>query len=114
MKLQNFSNKSKRLQKKLYLGEFAVLGFEFSCRVNCQGDATFDGFIDDVITYAEGHQLMVAGGGDPDDFKMFVLSENRYGSTSLADQDALKRWLAQNPLVSDVIVGPLIDAYYGV
>ncbi|MFL7048825.1 50S ribosome-binding protein YggL, partial [Vibrio cyclitrophicus] len=31
MKLDKIENKNRRLRKKLYLGEFAILGFEVSC-----------------------------------------------------------------------------------
>ncbi len=36
MKLDKIDNKNRRIRKKLFLGEFAILGFEISCETEHQ------------------------------------------------------------------------------
>ena len=35
MKLDKVVNKNRRLRKKLFLGEFSILGVEISCETDC-------------------------------------------------------------------------------
>lgn len=110
MKLDKIDNKKRRLRKKLYLGEFAVLGFEFSCQLADQTDATYDAFIDELVEFVEGRNLMVFGGGSEDNFDAFVSSQQRYGSATEEDREATQAWLDANAKVKSAKVGELVDA----
>ena len=45
--------RSRRLRKKLYLGEFAIMGFDFSCKVDINSDAEFEAFLEAFADVAE-------------------------------------------------------------
>lgn len=53
MKLDKIENKNRRLRKKLYLGEFAILGFEVSCKTSITDFDQYDVFIDDFIDFID-------------------------------------------------------------
>lgn len=110
--MQNAKNRSKRLRKKLFVGEFAVMGFEFSCKINLDNESDFDVLFDGLVDLIESRNLLVGGGGDNNDFEGYILSKERYGSATEEDRAAILAWLnAQNP-ISDSWVGELSDAYY--
>ena len=44
------STKSRRLRKKLYLDEFAILGFEFTCNLNAT-EEEFDLLLDELLDF---------------------------------------------------------------
>ena len=45
--------RSNRLRKKLYLDEYAILGFEFSCKIDLTEEADYGQFFDNLdIVYA--------------------------------------------------------------
>jgi len=106
----SYTRKNKRLRKKLYLGEFAVYGFEFYCKLNSNVEEDLDKFFDDIMNLVESRELMAGGGGNADDFSMFVCSVHRYGSTTEEDRDVIEKWLSDNNLVLDINVGGLVDA----
>ncbi|MDF2178847.1 YggL family protein [Aliiglaciecola sp. CAU 1673] len=110
MKLDKIDNKNRRLRKKLYLGEFAVMGFEFNCQLADKEEATYEGFIDELVEFVEGRNLMVFGGGSEDTFDAFVSSQERYGSASEDDRKAMEAWLSANAKVKEAKVGDLVDA----
>jgi len=56
------STKSRRLRKKLYLDEFAILGFEFTCNLNAT-EAEFDLLLDELLEFIDKRKLCIAGGG---------------------------------------------------
>ena len=88
MKINNIQNKKKRLRKKLFLGEFAVYGFEFDCTVNASSEDEMDKLLDQIIDLAVSRELHVAGGGCSNHFGMFVCSEYDYGSATEEDREA--------------------------
>lgn len=101
--------RSKRLEKKLRIGEFQEYGFAVGFRLGesltpkgC--DEFWDAFIGEVIE-ARG----LAFGGSEEGFV------TRYGRGSATEEDraAVSQWLAQRPGVERVVVGPLQDAWYG-
>lgn len=108
------SNKSRRLRKKLYLDEFAIFGFEFSCKLNLKNEEDFDSFLDQFIDFIESRNLCMGGGGNTESFDAFICSDHRYGSASSEDRDAISGWLESNGSTSNIIVGQLIDANYDV
>ena len=63
MKLDKIDNKNRRLRKKLFLGEFAILGFEISCETDINDFDRYDAFVDEFIDYIDGLNLCFGGGG---------------------------------------------------
>lgn len=100
--------RSKRLRKKLYIDEFAVLGFELSCKLKVKNEMESDLFLDQLIDFVVERNLCLAG-GEP----FFIFSNNRYGSATEADRCAIKTWLASLVNLIEVNVGDLVDANYG-
>lgn len=114
LKTLEIHNKKKRLRKKLYLGEFAVYGFQFECKVNSNTEEELDKFLDDVIDLVESRELVVVGGGNSDNFDMFVCSSYRYGSVTEEDRNAFTKWLSNHSLVSEMTISELVDVNYGI
>jgi len=88
------STKNRRLRKKLCLDEFAVSGS--------------DSLLDQFIEFVEDREICVVGGGNIKSFSAFICSDQRYGSASSEDIDQTK------PSISNIVVGPLVDANYGI
>ncbi|MFT5788371.1 MAG: hypothetical protein ACI8SJ_000474 [Shewanella sp.] len=104
----NKSKRSKRLSKKLYVDEYAVFGFEVSCKLQLETEAVFDVFFDELIALVESRGLILGGGGYHT-FSVMISSDGRYDSPKDNDIDAVTNWLSTNPICSDVLVGSLID-----
>lgn len=107
------SIKSRRLRKKLYLDEFAILGFEISCSIDVASSDEFDLFLNQLVSFVEDHELMI-GGGDTKEFSAFICSEHRYASATNEDKDKITAWLNNNKAANNIVVGELVDANYGV
>jgi len=105
------SNKrrSRRLRKKLHIGEFKEWGFEFEAELKSQmppdeEESLVDRFLSDVI---EARSLGLGGwitGG-------FVSAYGR-GSANEEDREAVQHWLSACQEIRTVQVGPLIDAWH--
>ena len=108
------SNKSRRLRKKLYLDEFATLGFEFSCTLNATTSEDFDSLLSQLIDFVESRDLSMDGGGDTKLFSAFICSDHRYASATEADIEALNAWLDAHEGIENITVGKLIDANYAI
>jgi len=106
--------KSRRLMKKLYLGEFAEYGFMLSCKLQLADEQQFSQFLEQVIDQIESRELVMAGGGDKTQFEAFIWSAHRYGSASQDDVKALSDWFAVQAGVSELKTSELVDANYGV
>lgn len=113
MKPNLLKNKTRRIRKKLFLGEFSVQGFELDCTVSTVDEAEYDQFVDDVLDALEARGLVCGGGGSVGSFSAFCCSETRYGSPTEGDRQAIDDWLKSHNKVSEYSVGPLVDANYG-
>ncbi|MCL6416749.1 YggL family protein [Aestuariirhabdus sp. Z084] len=111
--MQNDKKRSKRLRKKLYLGEFAVMGFEFTCRINLKEESEFDDLFDGLADLMAQRDLLVIGGGSEESFEGYVVSSERYQSTTEEDRKAVEQWLSAQSSISDATVAELTDAHYG-
>ncbi|PHX04089.1 YggL family protein [Vibrio splendidus] len=111
MKLDKIENKNRRLRKKLYLGEFAILGFEVSCTTSIADFDQYDVFIDEFIDFIDSIGLCFGGGG-LELFEGFLYSIERYRSVTEAEQLQVAQWLEARAEVSKVEVSELIDANY--
>jgi hypothetical protein len=104
--------KSKRLRKKLYVDEYAILGFSLKCNLALKNKIQFDVFIDDFLVQAASQNLMVGGGGDAEYFEVFITSSKRYGSPSIEGIEVIESWLLKNKDVSNLSLGQLVDVNY--
>jgi uncharacterized protein YggL (DUF469 family) len=104
--------RSKRLRKKLYLAEFAIMGFEFSCKINLDSEAEYEQFFDSFADLVDSKNLFVSLDNVEQVFEGFVTSGERYGSATAEDRKAIEDILNSYKVVSDVVMGELVDAYY--
>ncbi|CAH0534007.1 hypothetical protein VST7929_01889 [Vibrio stylophorae] len=111
MNLTRIDNKKRRIRKKLYMGEFAIQGFEIVCHTSVADFDQYDVFIDDFIDFLESIDLCFAGGGF-EVFDGFICSTERYGSATQAQRDQVAAWLEARAEVSQVTTGELVDANY--
>ncbi|MBY0417040.1 MAG: YggL family protein [Pararheinheimera sp.] len=106
--------KSRRLQKKLYMGEFTEYGFMLSCSLGLESDQDFSKLLDQFIVLIESRDLVMAGGGDKTQFEAFIWSAHRYGSATQEDINLISDWFKALPTVDQLQVSELVDANYGV
>ncbi|PKF60665.1 hypothetical protein CW745_14145 [Psychromonas sp. psych-6C06] len=114
MKTTNHIKRSNRLNKKLYVGKYAVLGFEVSFTFTEVDESVFDGFFSELVEFVESRNLILGGAGGSHRFVIYVSSYGRYISATDSDRSAFKDWLTSRDYISDCNVAPLSDAYYGV
>ncbi len=107
------NTRKRRLRKKLYLGEFAVLGFELSADLNLEAEDDYDSWLDQFIEFIESRNLCMGGSGSVKSFSAFICSTGRYSSARDEDREAVKHWLDSSGVTSNVVIGGLVDAYYG-
>ena len=111
MKLNKLESKNRRIRKKLYLGEFAILGFEVSCTTEFKDFDQYDVFVDDFIDYINSIELCFGGGG-LELFEGFICSTERYRSATAEEQLLVANWLDSRAEVSKVEISELVDANY--
>lgn len=111
---QNPSKMKRRIRKKLYLEEFAVIGFEFSCAIEEMDEDKVDAFFDGLLGLMEEHDLMFNGGGTQQNFGGYISVNTRYGHATEAHRELLKNWLSQQAGVTDIQIDELSDAFYGI
>jgi uncharacterized protein YggL (DUF469 family) len=101
--------RSRRLRKKLHIGEFKEEGFEVNFRF-CAGLTSEEQVevLMKFITEAIESRALLFGGGE----NGFVTKSGR-GSTTEADRKAVASWLEHNPFIEQVQVGENEDAWYG-
>lgn len=102
--------RSRRLRKKLRVGEFQELGFDYELawpRPSKPSIEEQDRFLDQLLEdLVEPRGLSMGGGVDCG----FVSA--RKGSPTEEDRLAFDAWLRRRPGVQSVKVGPLRDAWY--
>ncbi len=102
--------RSRRLRKKLYVDEFAVEGFEFSCSVSTAKQSDYDKLLDDFVEFLEGNDLIAGAGAGSSSFDGFIMSDFRYQSATDDDRKLVNKWLSEHPLISNISIGVLVDA----
>jgi len=108
------SRKSRRLRKKLYLDEFAVMGAELRCNLTCKDESELTIIMDDFFVYVNSLNLCIGGGGDLTCFEGFISSHERYGSVTESDISNISNWLKDQKIVSELTMGELVDINSGV
>ena len=101
-------HRTRRLRKKLHVGEFRQFGFDVSFRLpenlsQCDLASFWDRFILEAI---EANDLAFGGGTSG-----FVTGWGRATATN-DHRQLVVSWLAAQPTVSGVVAGELIDAWH--
>lgn len=109
MPLPSNKRRSARLRKKLHIGEFQQMGFEFEATINEsfsseQIERAVDAFLVELV---EPRNLGMGGWLNGAYFQ-------KMGGTSATEEDreAVRAWLEARPEVAAVRVSPLSDAWY--
>ncbi len=108
----SLKHKSKRVLKKLYLGEFAMMGFEVFAKFTEDDETKINSFFDDLLDFFEAKNLGFSGGYTINDFDGIITAAERYQSVDEKASTAVKEWLLTQEILSDVVVGKIIDVNY--
>jgi uncharacterized protein YggL (DUF469 family) len=105
-RISDAPRRSRRLRKKLRVGEFRQLGFElsveFASALDADAEVSFwEALISDAV---EANGLQFGGSAD-----RAVVELDGRGSVTEAQRAALEAWLRARPEISSVHVGPLVD-----
>jgi len=99
--------RTRRLRKKLRVGEFAQYGFNVSFRlredITLPEEARF--WDDFIVSLVEANALTFGGGTNG-----FIVPESHASATDV-DRDLVRCWLGQRTEVAAFEVGPLVNAY---
>jgi len=112
MSINQNVKRSRRLRKKLFVDEFAVYGFEVTITFADFDENTFDAFLDEIVEFVVSKNLIIGGGGGVDEFEGFISSNDRYGSATEEDRNAVSSWLEGQSIIQSVEVSELVDANY--
>jgi uncharacterized protein YggL (DUF469 family) len=104
--------RNRRLQKKMYLGEWAILGFEFSFKLTEASESQYELFFNSLEELVNTEELYISLHNNSESFEGSVTSAERYGNTSEKDRAAIESLLNSHEIVSEVKVGALVDAFY--
>jgi uncharacterized protein len=100
-------HRSRRLRKKLRIGEFKELGFAvtFAFHEDITNQDQND-FWDRLIDEVERQGLAFGGGTEG------YITLMRRGTVTAAHWDAIREWLCASPVLARFELGALEDAYY--
>ena len=101
--------RSRRLRKKLHIGEFKEDGFAIGFRFlpGIGPEAQIETLLRFITEAIESRSLRFGGG------EQGFVTKARRGSTTEEDRNAVRSWLMACTSVTDVRVGPTEDAWYG-
>lgn len=101
--------RSRRLRKKLHIGEFKEHGFEvhFKFKADLTSEAQLDATMKLITETIESRGLLFGGGESG-----FVTKAGR-GSTTEDDRNAVYSWLRSCASAVEVRIGQNEDAWYG-
>lgn len=111
MKPYKLDNKKRRIQKKLFLGEFAMLGFDLSCETTINDFDRYDVFVDEFIDFVDSLGLCFGGGG-LELFEGFVCCSERYKDVTEEQKSQVLAWLEAREEVKSAQASELVDANY--
>lgn len=107
------TTRNRRIRKKLYLDEWAILGFEFSYKLAEASEAQYELFFNSLEALVNTQNLYINLDNDSESFAGSVTSAERYGNATEEDRAAIEALLNGNAIVDEVKVGALVDAFYG-
>ncbi|GAC12028.1 YggL 50S ribosome-binding family protein [Paraglaciecola chathamensis] len=108
------TSRNRRIRKKLHLDEWAILGFEFSCNLAEASEQEYESFFNTFADVVIEQHLYITLNDESETLEGFVTSADRYGNATEEDKSAIESFLSGQSIVSDVKVGPLVDAMYGI
>ncbi|MCP5350264.1 MAG: DUF469 family protein [Oceanospirillaceae bacterium] len=108
-------SRSRRLRKKLHVGEFEVKGFTIKLTFKeSQDESHFQAFMQDFFHQAiEQKGLLFSGWGTAESFQGLVMTDQRYSSVEETQRQQVMAWLNAHPLIASATASELLDAYYG-
>jgi uncharacterized protein YggL (DUF469 family) len=104
--------RTQRLQKKMYLGEWAILGFEFSFKLTEASEQQYEQFFNSLEELVNSEALYISLENFNESFEGSVTSAERYGNATEKNRAAIEALLNSHSIVSEVNVGVLVDAFY--
>ncbi|MDP5031213.1 MAG: YggL family protein [Paraglaciecola sp.] len=104
--------RNRRLRKKLYLEEFAILGFEFSFTLTSSSGADYEQFFTSFAAFVDKQHLYITLENDGKSFQGSATSADRYGNATEKDRADIEALLSSHAIVTDLKVGSLVDAFY--
>ncbi|TNJ14474.1 hypothetical protein CF111_21000 [Aeromonas sobria] len=107
--------RSRRLRKKLHLGEFQEFGFTIAFNIDLH-QKSYEDALDNWIDYIESQGWCFGGGGSLLDNRTegyLCQYNNRNMTMTESDREEAGKWLAAQPWVLSHQVAPLSDAWYG-
>ena len=105
-------SRNRRLRKKLYLGEWAILGFDFSFKLAEATEAQYETFFNSFEALVNKEELYISLDNDSESFEGSVTSSVRYGNATEENRTSIEALLNSHDFVSEVKVGALVDAFY--
>ena len=121
IKPNNLKHKSRRLQKKLHIGEFAETHFEVRANYIDTGE-TYESFLDSpfnadadaFMDHAEKLGLSALSFHTTDRFSAYLRSCEKYSQVTEEQRQSVLTWLNNNPLIDkdSVVVNDIVDSFY--
>jgi uncharacterized protein YggL (DUF469 family) len=105
-------SRNRRQQKKMYLGEWAILGFEFNFKLNDASEEQYKLFFNSLEELVNTKELYISLDNHSESFEGCATSAERYGSATEEDRATIEALLNSHDIVSEVKIGALVDAYY--
>ena len=104
--------RSRRLRKKLHIGEFKEYGFNLDITFD-KNKIAFEAALDSLVEFVEINNWAIAGGGDSKSNTMsgFVCKSNA-GSLTEKDLLRMKSWINEQEWVTEFILNNLQDAWH--
>lgn len=106
-------NRSRRLRKKLHLGEFQEFGFQLAFTLKPEL-ASFEEAFDLWLEFIESQGWCFGGGGALSGHEIDgYLCQFAGGTLTESDREQAALWLASQSWVASHQIAPLSDAWYG-
>ena len=103
--------RTRRLRKKLKLGEFREDGFEVDITMRIREPFTLDEALDEWLGFVDSN-CYVFGGGAAEDKLAGFLTSNSNRSLTEDDRILVEQWLSKREWVSNFEIGKLKDAWH--
>jgi uncharacterized protein YggL (DUF469 family) len=96
----------------LYLGEWAILGFDFSFKLAEATEAQYEAFFNSFEDLVNKEELYISLDNDSEFFQGSVTSTDRYGNATEENRASVEALLNSHDFVKEVTVDKLADAFY--
>jgi uncharacterized protein YggL (DUF469 family) len=104
--------RSRRLRKKLHVGEFQEMGVEVKIIIDIE-QLDFDSAIDKLIEYIEEDDCSFCGGGDMDGNVISgIMYRSNRGTITPSDKESFKTWLSNQSWIKGFSMSRLVDMWH--